>query len=147
MNDYFRTKARQNDSSGVSKCVIASKDGALVGYLCWNNAAVTKTGLDPADARGLPGYPLPAILISRLAVDKTFQGQGIAGEMLRWAFEKAVALSNDQTAPGFRFIFVDAIDENAERFYKKYGFKPFIDKPSSLYISIETIKKAGAPAP
>jgi GNAT superfamily N-acetyltransferase len=143
MNDYFHKHAYKNDQASISKCTVVLRDNDLVGYLCWNNAAVVKTGLDPADARGLPGYPMPAILISRLAVDVRFQRRGIAAEMLRWIFERCLDIADNPVAPAFRFVFVDAIDGNAKQFYQKYGFKPFIDKPMSLYISLDTIRAAG----
>ncbi|MBC7531465.1 MAG: GNAT family N-acetyltransferase [Oligoflexus sp.] len=101
---------------------------------------IIKSGLDPFHAQGLPGYPLPSILLSRLAIEKSQQGKGYGPSLLKWVFSKAVEISADDYAPSFRFVHVDAIDQNAKKFYEKYGFKTFIDKPMSLYISLETIK-------
>lgn len=149
MNNYFRKNARQNDEKQISRCIVAyNSDQEVVGYACWNNTSAFLSGLAPEDAKGLPGYPLPAILVSRLAVDVRFQGKGYALQILRYLFITAIRLSKIEEAPSFRFIIVDAIDEKAKQYYlsRNLGFKPLIDKPLSLYLAINTIEQAlGSP--
>ncbi len=94
----------------------------------------------PADlAKGIPRYPAPAMRIGRLAVDRSAQGAGLGGGLLRHALYRAVELSREV---GTCIILVDAIDENAKRFYEKYGFVSLIDLPLSLVLPMETIVAA-----
>jgi ribosomal protein S18 acetylase RimI-like enzyme len=38
---------------------------------------------------------------------------------------------------------VDAKNERAASFYKRYGFQPFPDAPLRLYLPLETIERLG----
>jgi hypothetical protein len=44
---------------------------------------------------------------------------------------------------GIHAVEVVAIDDDAKRFYLKYGFTELLDNPHHLYISINTLRKAG----
>ncbi len=143
MNSYFHEHAKENDRRGISSCHLFFNElEQLVGYLCWNTASYGKSGLPKKVARGLPNYPIPALLISRLAVDKKFKGKGFGSEILAFALDTALALSQSPTAPGFRFVVVDAIDEAAISFYKKFGFVQLQDPASRLFLPISTYASA-----
>lgn len=145
MNDYFHKYAKENDRRGISSCHLFFDDvERLVGYLCWNNSSFGKAGLPPKEAKGLPGYPIPAILISRLAIDTRQQRIGYGAYLLAFALDAALVMSQSDTAPGFRFVVVDAINDLATEFYKKFGFQSFTDQPNRLYLAIETYAKAKA---
>jgi GNAT superfamily N-acetyltransferase len=87
------------------------------------------------------GFPskLPALLIGRLAVDKSFHSLGIGKKLLRHAFESAVEIA-EQT--GIYAVYTQAKDEEAKKYYQKRGFIEFQDKPLSLFLPIETIREA-----
>jgi GNAT superfamily N-acetyltransferase len=62
---------------------------------------------------------IPAILLARLALDQSLQGQGTGGQLLRDALERAVEASERAAA---RMVVVDAIDDEAIAFYQHFGF-------------------------
>ena len=72
----------------------------------------------------MPAYPIPAMLIGRLAVNNSIKGQGLGGELLADAFYRAVRASQEI---GIYAVRVDAIDLQAKEFYLKYEFIPFQD--------------------
>lgn len=68
----------------------------------------------------LPRFPIPGVLLARLAVDRRVQGQGLG----RHLFEEALGLSLQLATVGpvaFRLLVTDAIDEQAVRFYARFG--------------------------
>ena len=66
----------------------------------------------PADLRqSLPRYPIPAILIAKLAVDRSMQGRGLGKQLLFHALARAIDVYRIVGVYGVR---VDAIDENAK---------------------------------
>lgn len=68
----------------------------------------------------LPRFPIPGVLLARLAVDERVQGQGLG----RFLFEEALGLALELTASGpvgFRLFVTDAIDDDAVRFYERFG--------------------------
>ena len=85
----------------------------------------------------LPKYPIPAIKIARLAVDKRFQGKGYGKELLRHSLDKIATLS---TFIGVRFVAVDAKEES-KAFYERYGFTPLPNKKRTYILPIELVNK------
>lgn len=63
--------------------------------------------------------PIPVILIGRLAVDQRFKGHGLGVSLLQHAVLKGLEASR---IIGARAFIVDAIDDAAESFYRKFGF-------------------------
>ena len=77
-------------------------------------------------------YPaLSATLIARLARHEVWRGSGI-GELL---LVDALRRAWDQTASvGAAFVIVDAINEAAADFYRRYSFIPFEDDDRTLFL-------------
>ena len=142
LNDFLKRYALQNLKKNISVTMVAASEEnrkKILGYYSVSMAQVNFENL-PADlAKGIPRYPVPAMRIGRLAVDRAAQGAGLGGELLRHALYRALELSREV---GTCIVLVDAIDENAKRFYEKYGFVSLIDLPLSLVLPMETIAEA-----
>ncbi|TNH03530.1 GNAT family N-acetyltransferase [Testudinibacter sp. TR-2022] len=74
-------------------------------------------------------------LISRLAVDKRFQGKRFGSKLL---VDALVNLKRAAEIVGFPVVFVDAKEGRAD-FYSQYGFEP-IDK-QRLFMTVAAIRK------
>ena len=70
----------------------------------------------PSEKR-LPGYPVPMVLLARLAVDEEFKGCRLGEKTLVSALKKSVELS-DAGLPALGVI-VDVLDKVALWFYQK----------------------------
>jgi len=142
LNDFLKRYALQNLKKNISVTIVAVSEEnrkKILGYYSVSMAQVDFEDL-PADlAKGIPRYPVPAMRMGRLAVDRASQGAGLGGALLRQALYRALELSREV---GTCIILVDAIDENAKRFYEKYGFVSLIDLPLSLVLPMETIAEA-----
>jgi predicted N-acetyltransferase YhbS len=55
--------------------------------------SVLQAEAPPKLVRGLPGYPVGMVLLARLAVDSSGQGQGFGALLLSEALRKAVTVS------------------------------------------------------
>jgi predicted N-acetyltransferase YhbS len=64
--------------------------------------------------------PIPIILIGRLAIDERFKGHGLGASLLQDAVLKGIEASR---ILGARAFVVDALNESAESFYRKFGFE------------------------
>ena len=142
LNDFLKRYALQNLKKNVNVTIVAvSPDNPkkILGYYSVSMAQVSFENL-PADlANGTPRYPVPAIRIGRLAVDRAAQGAGLGGELLRHALSRAVDVSQEV---GTCMVLVDALDENAKRFYERYGFVSLVDLPLSLMLPTQTAAEA-----
>ena len=83
-------------------------------------------------ARKLP-RKIPGIRLGRLAVDSSSQGQGLGEHLLMDAIERSRRVLEHI---GVHALFVDAKDERAAAFYRKYGFRPLPDDPLRLELRI-----------
>ncbi|WP_052519062.1 GNAT family N-acetyltransferase [Archangium violaceum] len=100
----------------------------LAGYFSLSTVSVERSaaGNVPGLER-LPRFPIPGVLLARLAVDQRVQGQGLG----RFLFEEALGLTLQLAQSGpvaFRLFVTDAIDAQAARFYERFGFKRLADE-------------------
>jgi GNAT superfamily N-acetyltransferase len=95
-------------------------DHAIAGYHTLGAAQFSFQDLPESLRRRLPSYPIPAVRLARLAVDKRFQGQGL-GELFLGDAANRATLAADQI--GIHLLVVDAKDASAATFYAKYGFQ------------------------
>lgn len=124
--EYLRRFAlRHSKKDLLSRTYVAIDDvggrDRIAGYFTLAAASVERARVEPIDALSrLPRFPIPAILLARLAVDSRVQGQGLG----RYLFEEAlgVSLSLARSGPiAFRLFVTDAIDREARSFYERLG--------------------------
>jgi len=77
------------------------------------------------------------MLIGRLAVDQRYRGRRLGEYLLVNALKRCLKLSQEIGAIA---VLVDAKDEGAVRFYGRYGFRRFEDRPRSLYLPMAEIQ-------
>lgn len=67
---------------------------------------------------------VPGIRLGRLAVDRSVQGQGLGEHLLMDAIDRSRRVLEHIN---IHALFVDAKDERAAPFYRKYGFRTLPD--------------------
>ncbi|UEX77306.1 GNAT family N-acetyltransferase [Spiribacter halobius] len=82
---------------------------------------------------------MPAFRLGRLAVDRSVQGQGLGGELLLAAGERALAVA---TEVGGVALAIDAKDEAAARSYARFSAQPLLDDPLKLILPLSVIAEA-----
>jgi len=100
----------------------------LAGYFSLTTVSVERgaAGKVPTLER-LPRFPIPGVLLARLAVDQRVQGQGLG----RFLFEEALGLTIQLAQSGpvaFRLFVTDALDAQAARFYERFGLMRLADE-------------------
>jgi GNAT superfamily N-acetyltransferase len=139
LNDYLRRFARQNDRKGIGRAYVAVRgDEFLVrGYYTLACSAVGDASMPTQDR--LPRYPVPTVLIARLAVDESVQGQGLGRELLMDAIYRVVRAAEEV---GIVALEVLAKGDAAQRFYERYGFASLLDEPRHMFLALEAAKRA-----
>ena len=105
-----------------------SNDGVVVAYFTLCPHDVRRDVLPRRIDHGAPDA-VPAILLARLALDRSVQGRGLGEGLLIDALERATAAVS---AAGGRLVVADAIDSGAAAFYEHYGFERCPDAPLRL---------------
>ena len=142
LDEYLKKHAWQNFKKNVGVTILAFEKGKrdrILGYYTVSMAQINFEHLPPGLKKKLPRYPVPAIRIGRLAVDRSVQAKGVGSALLRNALQRAIALS---THAGTCAVLVEAINEQARSFYEHYGFVTLHDLPLSLVLPATTIAQA-----
>ncbi|MEK4240516.1 GNAT family N-acetyltransferase [Janibacter sp. FSL W8-0316] len=82
-------------------------------------------------------YPIPAVLLARLAVDERSAGRGVGRQLLVHALRGFVTASRQV---GFEMVVVHAFDVDAVTFYTTHGFTPFADNPMHLFLTTKELR-------
>lgn len=140
LNEYLARQALQDMGRGVSRVFVArpSSGQNVLGYYTLSAASFRKHDLPSEQARRLPHYPVPAAILGRLAIDQSTQGQGLGKYLLIDAFHRVLQAS--ETLAVYAIV-VDAKNDKARAFYKRYGFIGFPQTPSRLFIPLETVRR------
>ncbi|HYO64953.1 MAG TPA: GNAT family N-acetyltransferase, partial [Archangium sp.] len=124
----------------------------VLGFYTLTLGAIERESLPPEVTRRLPHYPLPAILIGRLARDERVRGQGIGERLLADAHLRALTVN---AQAGGVVVIVDAKDPPASGFYARFGYAPLLqvqpapaprpEWPRRMFLPIATLRKSFEP--
>jgi predicted GNAT family N-acyltransferase len=142
LDNYLRDRAVP-DAKGLSTItfvlVDSEDDRTIQGYYSLSSTSVEFGAVPSSVAKKLrisKHRLMSATLIGRLAVSVTKQGQRL-GEALLFDALKRVYFAAQQV--GSALVVVHALDEDAERFYKRYGFEAFADVELRLFLPTATV--------
>jgi GNAT superfamily N-acetyltransferase len=142
LNQYLHRYARQNHESGGAKTFVAVAPKAptvVLGYYTISPGAIAFTKAPVALTKNLGRYEVPVFRLGRLAVSVTMQGQGLGGDLLLAAGERALAVAREV---GGVALAIDAKDHRAAEWYERFGAVRLLDDPLKLVLPLETIAAA-----
>ena len=126
LDKFFRTQAGQNQRKNVSRTWVLRRTAEaatlpeVLGFYTLTLGSVERETLPSAMAGKLPRYPVPVVIIGRLAVDERARRQRVGERLLLDAHDRALAIAAQGAAVG---VIVDAKDDNAVAFYGHYGYQ------------------------
>jgi GNAT superfamily N-acetyltransferase len=134
---YLHKQAKQDVKRRLSACFNLPDGNEIKGYYTLSTASVERRLLPQEIIKKLPpSYnDLPAILLGRLAVSKSYQGHGL-GEMILMDALKRSYFASMQV--GSMAVIVDPLDEEAVKFYEKYDFLLLPDS-GKMFLPMATI--------
>lgn len=139
LNVYLKRYAGQSEKRGGSRTyVIADRGNRVVGYYTLAVGSIEHADAPAIVKKGLGQYPIPVIILARLAIDKSVQGQGFGSALLKDALKRALNVSREV---GVRAVLVHAKDMEVRDWYKKYGFIESPTDPFHLLLLIQDIEK------
>lgn len=83
--------------------------------------------------KGMGKYPIPVVILARLAVHHVYQGKGIGKGMLKDAILKTLQIAEQG---GVRVLLV-----HADAFYKRFGFESSPIRENQLLLLLKDAKK------
>lgn len=141
LDRYARQQISQDLKRRVAAPFVLVKPPStdVLGYYTLSSSAVDLTDWPKELAKKLPPYPsIPVTLLGRLAVDAKLHGEGFGEFLLIDALSKSLAGTENIASVA---VIVDAISEDAVRFYQRYDFQQFPEQPRRLLLPMQTIAR------
>ena len=141
LDSWLKRHALQADGAGSARTFVLTESGKkeVCGYYSLTVGQVDSVEAPHRVAKGMGRYPIPVILLARLAVHRDYQKKGIGCALLKDAVLKAIRISD---SVGIRAMLVHPIDEGAAAFYAKFGFIPSPIREGQLLLLLKDAKKA-----
>jgi GNAT superfamily N-acetyltransferase len=143
LDTWLRAYASQNERRDAARTfVVADEADRVLGYYTLVAAQLDHADATAAVRKGMSKrFPIPVVLLARLAIDRSQQGRGLGAALLADATRRAVRAADEV---GIRAILVDAVDARAAAFYVRFGFEPLPGDPLLLMATIVQLRAAGA---
>lgn len=119
LNEWLVRHARQAQSSGSAKTFVVTDEDRVIGYFSLTVGQVDTLDAPERVRKGMGQYPIPVVILARLAVSKDNYGRGIGIGLLQDAIHRTSVVSEQA---GIRAMLTHPIDEDAARFYTRFGF-------------------------
>jgi GNAT superfamily N-acetyltransferase len=117
---------------------VVAEDNLVVGYYSLTVGQVDKIAVPDRIGKGMGNYPVPVVILARLAVRTDYQGRSIGSGMLKDAMRRTLVISAEV---GVRAILTHPVDDNACVFYKKYGFESSPLREKQLLLLLKDARK------
>jgi predicted GNAT family N-acyltransferase len=142
LDQYIREQASQDIKRGLATVfVITAKEDlkTILSYYTLSSRELMLEQLPSEIAKraGKYGY-VGVTLLGRMAVAEKCKGSGLGTLALMNALEKSLTTTKDVASWA---VFVEAIDDDAASFYRKYGFIELPEDKHKLFLPMKTIAK------
>lgn len=122
LDDWLRRYSTQNRRRNTAATwVVTSADAMVLGYVRLAMTGIDCSSAPEAVAKHAPD-PVPALLIGRLAVDRSVAGLGIGTALVAHVLASAVALNESAAC---RAVVATALDASARSWWERLGFHFF----------------------
>lgn len=120
LNDWLLRHALQTQGSGSARTFVVIDNASVLGYYSLVVGQVEPIEATERIRKGMGQYPIPVMLLARLAVSTAAQGQGIGMGLLQDAIRRTLNVAEQA---GIRALLTHPIDDDAARFYQRFGFE------------------------
>ena len=136
LDRWLKTRALSNQDKGFTAVIVVHEVNRVVGYYGLAPTAIVPSRLPRSIRTGQPPDPVPCLLLGQLATDQNWIGKGIGTGLLKHALQRCVAAAE---LIGGRALIVNAVDAEAQAFWRRRGFVSSKDDPLILFRSIADI--------
>ncbi len=138
LNTWLIRHARQAQSSGSAKTFVSADENRVVGYFSLTVGQVDSLDAPEQIRKGMGQYPIPVVILARLAVSINHQGRGIGTALLQDAIRRTLIIAEQA---GIRAMLTHPIDEDDNRFYLRFGFSPSPLREQQLLLLLKDAKR------
>ena len=138
LDEWLLRHARQAQSSGSAKTYVVTGEGRIVGYYSLTVGQIDTLEAPDRVRKGMGAYPIPVVILARLAVEQRMQGQGLGVGLLQDAIRRTLTIAEHA---GVRTLLTHPLDEDAARFYRRFGFEESPIREQQLLLLLKDAQK------
>ncbi len=138
LDEWLKHRASQNQASGASRTFVVCEGKDVVGYYALASSAVAPAAVPRRFRRNMPD-PIPVVVLGRVAVARSHQGQGLGRALFQDAGRRVIHAAE---AIGIRGLLVHALNEEAKAFYLRLGLEESPLEPMTLMCTIADLRAA-----
>jgi len=142
LNEWLIHHAIQAQTSGSARTFVVTEGEEVVGYFSLTVGQVDTLTAPDRVRKGMARYPLPVVVLARLAVSRHVQGQGIGRGLLQDAIHRTLMIAEQA---GIRALLTHPVDDNASRFYQRFGFISSPLREQQLLLLLKDARRFTAP--
>ena len=147
LDNFLRFSARKQQKDDFTRVFVAVAEGSpkILGYYALNAHAVATGELGADRPKRAPNTgSIPALYLSMIAVDRSWQGRRLGSDLAIDALGRARNVAGEV---GLKLVVLDVIGDGGNEtfgrrmaFYRRLGFRSFHDRPERMFITIDTIR-------
>ncbi|MDD7544598.1 GNAT family N-acetyltransferase [Actinobacillus porcinus] len=119
LNSWLKRNALKNQQNQASRTFVICQNNNVVGFYALAAGSVSHQFVSGGLRRNMPD-PIPVVVLGRLAIDLTHQGQQLGAALLKDSVLRASAVSQQVEV---KALLVHALNDKAKAFYLNYGFQ------------------------
>ncbi|WP_298206971.1 GNAT family N-acetyltransferase [Ferrovum sp.] len=138
LTDWLLRHARQVQGGGSAKTFVSCDGARVAGYYSLTVGQIDMLEAPERVRRGMGQYPIPLVILARLAVDLDYQGQGLGFSLLQDAIHRTLVVAEQA---GIRALLTHPIDAEAEAFYRRFGFESTPENEWQLILLLKDARR------
>jgi GNAT superfamily N-acetyltransferase len=143
LNRFLTRFAFQNQQANASQTYVARNGDEIAGFYTLVVGQVEYADAPDRLTKGLARYPVPIMLLARLAVARNWQGKRLGSGLLKDAMARTLQAAD---IAGIRAFAVHAKDDEARAFYERFDMIPSPADPYHLFVLLKDLRAALRPA-
>ena len=137
LNQFLQRYALVNQKAHSAQTYVCCVGAQVVGFYSLAVGSVDVADAPTRVTKGLARYPVPVMILARLAVSLDHQGKGLGRALLKDALLRTAQAAD---IAGIRCLVVHAKDDKARQWYASWDFEPSPTDAYHLYLLLKDIK-------
>lgn len=138
LDDWLVRHARQAQASGSARTYVVCDGPRIAGYYSLTIGQIDTLEAPDRIRKGMGAYPIPVVILARMAVSRQDQGRGIGTGLLQDAIRRTLVVAEQA---GVRALLTHPIDEEASSFYLRFGFEASPAREQQLLLLLKDARR------
>ena len=131
LNRFLKRQAWSSQQANSAQSYVLTKDLRVLGYYSLAAGSISHDEVTERIKKGMARYPIPVILLARLAADVSIHGKGVGSALLKDALLRSAHAAD---TIGARALLVHAKDDGTRAFYEHFNFEASPSDPYHLLL-------------